>query len=39
MEQDYRRYDISVGTWELLEPHLLGRKGAWGSNAKKPPVH
>jgi hypothetical protein len=24
------RRDISDGTWELLRPHLKGRKGTWG---------
>ena len=31
---DYRRHDISDRTWDLLEPHLPGRKGAWGGVAK-----
>ena len=26
----HRRHDISDETWALLEPHLLGREGAWG---------
>jgi transposase len=26
----HRRHDISDRVWELLEPHLPGRKGAWG---------
>ncbi|MCW7761982.1 IS5 family transposase [Photorhabdus luminescens] len=26
----YRRHDISDHVWNLLEPHLPGRKGAWG---------
>ena len=30
---DYHRHDISDRTWELLEPHLKGRKGTWGGNA------
>jgi transposase len=30
----YRRHDISDETWALLEPHLPGRKGAWGGIAK-----
>ena len=29
----YRRHDIDDRTWELLEPHLPGRKGAWGGIA------
>jgi len=29
-----RRHDISDHTWELLEPHLPGRKGVWGGVAK-----
>ena len=34
MEAAHRRHDISDRIWELLEPHLLGRKGTWGGNAK-----
>jgi len=30
----YRRHDLSDGTWKLLEPHLPGRKGAWGGVAQ-----
>lgn len=30
----HRRHDISDRVWELLEPHLLGRKGTWGGNAR-----
>ena len=30
----YRRHDISNRVWELLEPSLPGRKGAWGGTAK-----
>ncbi|CDG96018.1 conserved hypothetical protein [Xenorhabdus bovienii str. puntauvense] len=26
----HRRHDISDHIWRLLEPHLPGRKGAWG---------
>ncbi len=26
----HRRHDISDHIWSLLEPHLPGRKGAWG---------
>ncbi|CAM3494640.1 hypothetical protein XNC1_2420 [Xenorhabdus nematophila ATCC 19061] len=26
----YRRHDISEHVWNLPEPHLPGRKGAWG---------
>ena len=29
----YRRHDISDRVWELLEPHLPGRKGSWGGVA------
>lgn len=29
----HRRHDISDQLWELLEPHLPGRKGAWGRQA------
>ena len=34
MEQAYRRHDISDRVWEALKPHLLGRKGTWGGNAR-----
>jgi transposase len=34
MQPSHRRHDISDKTWELLEPHLLGRKGTWGGNAR-----
>ena len=30
----HRRHDISDRVWEVLEPHLLGRKGTWGGNAR-----
>ena len=30
----HRRHDISDRVWELLEPHLLGRKGTCGGNAR-----
>lgn len=30
----YQRHDLSDKTWELLEPHLPGRKGSWGGIAK-----
>lgn len=30
----HRRHDISDKLWELLEPHLPGRKGGWGKVAK-----
>jgi transposase len=30
----HRRHDISDRVWELLEPHLPGRKGAWGGKAR-----
>ena len=30
----HRRHDISDKVWSLLEPHLLGRKGTWGGNAR-----
>ena len=30
----HRRHDISDQTWALLEPHLPGRAGAWGGNAR-----
>ena len=34
MEAAHRRHDISDKTWQLLEPHLPGRKGTWGGNAR-----
>ena len=34
MAEAYRRHDISDAAWERLEPHLPGRKGAWGGNAR-----
>ncbi len=33
-EPAYRRHDISDRVWELLEPTLPGRTGAWGGKAK-----
>ena len=30
----HRRHDMADGIWELLEPHLPGRKGTWGGNAR-----
>ena len=34
MKEDHRRHDISDRAWKLLEPHLPGRRGAWGRVAK-----
>lgn len=34
MQQTHRRHDISDYVWSLLEPHLPGRVGAWGGQAK-----
>jgi len=34
MAGEHRRHDISDRLWELIEPHLKGRKGTWGGNAK-----
>ena len=34
MNQSHRRHDISNHVWSLLEPHLPGRKGQWGGQAK-----
>ena len=34
MADDYHRHDISDDVWALLEPHLPGRKGTWGGNAR-----
>lgn len=30
----HRRHDLSNRVWELLEPHLPGREGAWGGKAR-----
>ena len=30
----HRRHDISDRVWQVLEPHLPGRKGTWGGNAR-----
>ncbi len=30
----HRRHDISDNVWQRLEPHLPGRKGSWGGEAK-----
>jgi transposase len=30
----HRRHDIPDRTWEILEPMLPGRPGAWGGNAQ-----
>ena len=34
MTPAHRRHDISDRTWALLEPHLPGRRGAWGGVAR-----
>lgn len=34
MMPSHRRHDISDHAWSLLEPHLPGRQGAWGGQAK-----
>ena len=34
MAASYHRHDISNRVWKLLEPHLIGRKGTWGGNAR-----
>ena len=34
MKMPHRRHDISDRLWEILKPHLLGRKGTWGGNAR-----
>ena len=34
MKLAHRRHDISDRVWKLLSPHLLGRKGTWGGNAR-----
>ena len=33
MVSAYQRHDLTDATWELLEPHLLGRTGTWGGVA------
>ena len=30
----HRRHDLSDSMWELLEPRLPGREGAWGGKAR-----
>ena len=34
MTHSHRRHDITDAVWALLEPHLPGRKGSWGSIAR-----
>ena len=34
MHASYHRHDLPDSVWLLLEPHLLGRKGTWGGNAR-----
>ena len=34
MTNPQRRQDISDAAWALLEPHLPGQSGQWGSVAK-----
>jgi transposase len=34
MNSAQHRHDISDHVWELLEPHLPGRKGSWGGKAR-----
>jgi transposase len=34
MDSAQHRHDISDHVWELLEPHLPGRKGTWGGKAR-----
>ncbi len=34
IEKAHRRHDITNEIWAILEPHLPGRKGAWGGRAK-----
>jgi len=34
MSQSWHRHDITDHIWELLEPHLPGREGAWGGVAQ-----
>ena len=35
MAEDFRRPDISDRMWTLLQPHLPGRKGSSGRNARE----
>ncbi len=34
VESAYRRHDISDRVWQILEPRLPGREGAWGGKAR-----
>ena len=34
MNESCHRHDISDALWELIAPHVIGEKGAWGGNAK-----
>jgi transposase len=34
MQAAHRRHDISDRVWQLLGPHLPGRKGCWGGIAR-----
>ena len=34
IELAHHRHDISDRVWNLLEPHLPGRKGSWGGKAR-----
>ncbi len=34
MKSAHRRHDISDRVWQLLEPRLPGREGAWGGKAR-----
>ena len=31
MEASYHRHDISDEMWSVLEPHLPGQRGQWGT--------
>ena len=33
-EKIWHRHDLSEAHWELLEPHLPGRSGSWGGQAR-----
>ena len=35
MTDAHRRHDILDKDWALIEPHLPGRKGAWGCNGSR----
>ncbi len=38
MTDAHRRHDLSDKDWALIEPHLPGRKGAWGCSCSRQSV-